>query len=415
MAHATAQLPSHGRYFPSRYTEVLQVTVIDVNMRSWTVDVAGKLTGRYWADVQAGSPYLHQNSGEGIYCMPEVGAVCMLCIPTDTSGPFIMSYISPGQTTNAGEGVDAAQQGMTGSDDQDYSKPPPPPNKAIDYSYSSNRAIAKPGDIVIQGRDGNFCKLHRGGALEIGSSELSKRIYIPLTNMVTDISERYEHHNAAGTVRWGMQALDYTDRETWWRQCFRVFADDKYCDVRLTVGNVLDPCKLPDGDEDLDDIPTEKPVVYEIALIPSGDASGFKGIEGETVGSSQNQLKMMFRFDRKGNVYARFDGNALLAVKKDLFIKVKGDLKLEAKSISMTTTGDATLGADGVTNIKGSTVKLAGGGPGVARLMDMVMIPGAQLVLMLKAMGVSMVNESAGAVLSLQGAITTCSSKVEAT
>jgi len=408
MAESKQLLPSAKRFIPGRFSEVLQTVVTDINMRSWTVDVVSKLTGRYWADVQAGSPYLHQAQGEGIYCMPEVGATCMLCLPTDMSGPFIMAFVSPGQTTSAKGAVDAREQ--QGDPDE---KKIPPTNRDIDYTYSSNRPIAKPGDIVMRGRDGNFCILHRGGVLQIGASEMSQRIYIPLTNMVTDVSEHYQHHNVAGTIRWGMQPLAYQDRETWWRQCFRVFADDRYCDVRLTVGNVRDPCPLPDGDEDMGDVSTTSPLVYEVVLIPAGEDAGFAGVDGEVVKSSHNQLKMMFKMDRKGNCYCRFDGNCMLAVKKDLLVKVKGDFRLQAKSINMTTTGDATLGADGTTNVKGQLVKLAGGGVGVARLMDMVMIPGAQLAAALGAMGVPMTNAGAAAALSIQGAITTCSSKTE--
>jgi len=418
---SSALLPRGKRYFPNRFSEVLQCVVVDINMRSWTVDVASKLLGRYWADVQAGSQYLHQYAGEGIYCMPEVGATCMLCLPTDMSGPFIMSYISPGQTTVAGQSKDAREQGTTGKEYNDYSDRPP--NKDVDYTYASNRPIAKPGDIVLRGRDGNRMILHRGGVLEIGAGELAQRIYVPLSNLITDVSERYEHHNVAGAIRWGMQPLDYQDRETWWRQTFRVFADDKYCDVRVTCGNDRDIVKLPDGEKD---DPTEKPICYEVALIPSGDSSGFKGVDGEVVGQSHNQVKMLYRFDRKGNCLMRADGNTTLLVQKKLFVKVKGDFTLQANSINMTTTGDATLGADGVTNVKGSLVKLAGGGVGVARQMDMVMIPGSEVLKILMAMLAPNPTPSAAgslvfspgaaaaaAAMSLQGAITTSSTKTE--
>jgi hypothetical protein len=400
---AGALLPSSKRYFPSRFPEVLQVKVVDINMKSWTVDVVSSLTGRYWADVQVGALYLHQYAGEGMYCLPDVGAVCQLCLPTDTSGPFIMAYVSPGQTTRSGQQVDAQQ-------DADQ-----PANQPVDYSYSSNRPNASPGDIVMRGRDGNFVLLHRGGVLQIGSSELAQRIYVPLSNMITDISEHYEHQNVAGTIKWGMQPFNYQKRETYWRQCFRVFADEKYCDVRLTVGNVVDPAALPDGDEDLNDVSTANPLVYELVLIPADDNNGFQGVDGTVVPGSQNQMKMLFKFDRNGNCYTRFEGNAMLAVKKDLFVKVKGAFKLQAKSIEMTTTGDATLGADGTTNVKGKLVKLAGGGVGVARLMDMVMIPGPQLVMALGQLGVTMMNPGAAAspTCVIQGAITTSSQKTE--
>ncbi len=420
-ARAGRLLPTGKRFFPNRYTEVVQAVVTDINMRSWTVDVVGKLEGRFWADVQAGAQYLHQHNGEGVYCMPEVGATCMLCLPTDASGPFIMAYVSAGQTTVEWREKDARDQSMTAEQYNNHSQQPP--NKDVDYSYSSNRPIAKPGDIVMRGRDGNFCILHRGGVLQIGSSELSQRIYVPLTNMMTDISEHYEHHNVAGTIKWGMQPLDYEDRETSWRQCFRVFADDRYCDVRLTVGNSIDPVPLPDGDPDADEQKTKAPIVYELVLIPAGADAGFEGVDGTVVKQSHNQMKMLFKFDRAGNCYTRFEGDVMLAVKKSLFIKVKETFKVRAAAIDMQVTGDATLGADGVTNVKGSLVKLAGGGVGVARLSDMVMIPGEQLLAALTILlnptcvnGQPIINPAAAGMLAgvtLQGAITTSSTKTE--
>ena len=427
-------LPNARRHFPNKRTEVVCSVIVDINMKSWTVSCRSKLDTRYWADIQNGALYLHQNQGEGVYCMPEVGATCMVCIPTDTTGPFVLAYVSPGQTTVRGQAVDATQAklppqqaGLT--DDQQYREGLASlgdPAKATDYSYGSNRPVAKPGDIVMRGRDGNFCILHRGGVLQIGASNMAQRIYVPLTNLVTDISEHYEHQNVGGTIQWGMQALQYVERATWWRQCFRVYADDKYCDCRLTVGNVRDPAKLPDGDDDIADNPLDptQPVTYELVMIPADDNDGFKGVDGEIVGSSYNNMTMLFRIDQTGNVHARFKGNALLSFRGDLLWKVKGDLRIQAKSIRFETKngGDAVFGSPaGATSIEGQAVKLAGGGVGVARQMDQVIIPGDQLLqaltLLLAPVAVVgspiIANPEAAAELSIYGSILTASDKTE--
>lgn len=427
-------LPQNRRHFPGRRTEVINAVVVDINMKSWTVSCCSKLDSRFWADIQNGSLYLHQNQGEGVYCMPEVGATCMVCIPSDTTGPFVLAYVSPGQTTVRGQEVDATgsalppeKTGMT--DEQAYKEGVATLNdsaKKTDYSYGSNRPVAKPGDIVMRGRDGNFCILHRGGVLQIGASTLAQRIYVPLTNLVTDISERYEHQNVGGTIQWGMQPLQYVERETWWRQCFRVYADDRYCDCRLTVGKVRDPIKLPDGDDDIADNPMDpaQPVTYEFVMAPASDSSGFKGVDGETTGDAHNNMTMLFRMDRSGNCHVRFKGNALMTFRHNLLWKVKGDLRIQAKTINFETTsgGDAKFGSPaGATSIEGQSVKVAGGGAGVARLMDTVIIPGDQLLFALMQIlaptavaGAPLIaNPAAAAEVSLYGSILTASTKTE--
>ena len=381
---------SGNRYFPDRFTEIVQGTVVNVNMVSWTVDVMCKLDSTFWANVQQGAPYLHPSAGEGFYVCPEVGATCMFCLPSDKSLPFILAYVSPGTTTVNGSEKDAVPSKL----DQVNSPAIPPVTAGVDYTYSSGRPVAKPGDMIWRGRDGNQIIMHRGGVLQIGSTELAQRIYIPLTNMITDISEHYEHYNVGGTIKWGVQPLDYEDRETQWKQTFRIFADDKYCDIRVTCGNALDHVRLPDGDKDIEDpapgTAKDAPIVYEVAIIPSGDKSGFAGVNGDVVEKSYNQLKFLFKLDRKGQAYCRFEGDVMMSFRKNLFIRTLGDLKIEAKSLSIQCTGNAQLGtANGATELMGKSVKIAGGGVGVARLMDLVFTPAEQIYQMILSMGLT--------------------------
>ena len=372
-----------GRYFPNRTTEILQASVINIDMVQWTVDVYSKKVGRWFPNVQVGNMYLHHAAGEGVYAVPDLGATCMICLPTDLSPPFILSYVAPPEVVS-GDEVDnpdeelAEEMAKDGDalDQADSSSRTRP----LGFTFGLRRGRAKPGDIVMRGRDGNFVILHRGGVLQLGASELAQRIYLPLRNLITDMAERYRMTTAAGTIRWGMQELDYEKRETEWMQTLRVFADDAYADLRIVCGHVNNPVRLPEGDDDKDildqmQFAVNAPVVYEVTLLPGGKDSGFNAESGEVYKKSYNQMKLQWKFDRDGKAYGRFDGDAFLSCQKNLFVRVKGNLDIQSKGVvNLTGDGNATLGGKGTTKVKGQEVILADGALGVARMADQVAI-----------------------------------------
>lgn len=390
------------RFFPDRFAEVVKCTVVDLNLKSWTVDVVSGTLGRYWADVQVGSPYLHQQHGEGVYCVPEVGATCMVCLPTDMSGPFVVAFVSPGTTISA-RGK-AGETGMTPDEYKSYAAKQA--NRDIDYSYSSNRPPAKPGDIVARGRDGNYVVLHRGGVLELGAGPLCQRMFVPLSNLMVDTAERYEQHGPGGMVRWGMQDLGGKERGTEWQQTLRVHADQRYCDVRITRGKVLEPVKLPPGTPD----PTQGTLVYEVALIPASPTEGFRD-NGQLAGESHHSLKLMFRFDLAGNALLWADGDMTIATRRNLALRARA-MTLELESMQCRAKGDAGIDAKGMARLNGQIVELGGGSTGVARHMDMVMVPAENLVQMLAMLGVTMGAPPIPGT-ALYGAILTASTKVK--
>lgn len=357
------------------FVKVLYGNVLNVNMKNWTVDVYCTLTDRYYQHIQIMSPYLHHFAGEGFAVMPDTGCNCAVCYPSDSSPPFVMGFLAPVYIGGKEPTVTSTESEVKDTGQQQTAVP-------TDWSYAANRPQVKPGDMVWRGRDGCFIILHRGGALTIGSSELSQRIHIPLQNQMIDISGEYEHHNTAGSIRWGMQEGQFIDRGTEWVQTFRLLADSKYADMAIKMGTVHNKFPLPDHDKDEDDISSmeigKNGLVAEVTIAPGG----FNAETGAPIKGANNAMKYQYKIDKDGNSYLRYSGNMLMSVKGDMKLKVIGDLSIEAKSLSITCSEDAKVGSDGgTTTVKGSKVQIGGkGGRPIARQGDGVSIfvpPGA--------------------------------------
>jgi hypothetical protein len=173
----------------------IQGKVVNVNLVNWTVDVTAQFDRKRYFDIQVGSPYMHYSNGEGISVFPEVGAKCMVCLPSDSSPPYVSSFIMPMENTDMA--APDAPKGTTSKSS--------PSATSSGASFAGGRPPAKPGDIWMRTRDDNFVILHRGGVVQIGCSELAQRLYIPLSHLIMDISNNYAHHNMGGSILWSMQ------------------------------------------------------------------------------------------------------------------------------------------------------------------------------------------------------------------
>lgn len=314
---------------------VHEARVLDYNLNNWTVDVRTQFDNKFFGDIQVSSPYMHPNRGEGMYAMPEVNSKCLVCIPSDGPPPFIMGFIMPQEQKDEPDEVAADGAGGMGPS-----------------TFSGGRPRAKPGDIFLKGRDGQYVVLHRGGVLQIGSSELAQRIYIPLNNIVSDVSQNYEHHNTAGNIQWGISSSPQDENpQTQFVQTFRVSANDEKADVRVAVGRVRQPTLEPAGDagEASQNAGfglgqgSDNPIVYEVAIAPQG----FKA-EGGEPSAAQNITTLKFVFDMDGNGFLRAEGNINVRIKKKLRVAVDGD-------VEFTTKGNMVVEADGTARIVGKS------------------------------------------------------------
>jgi hypothetical protein len=350
--------------------KVCQGRIVNINLVKWTVDVIAQFDRKKYFNIQVASPYLHHANGEGIYVMPEINATVMVCIPSDSTAPFVMAFIMPTETVDSS--ADDAPLGTT--------QHAQPPANATDSSYAAGRQ-ANPGDIWLRTRDNNFVILRRGGVLQVGSTPLAQRIYIPLNNQIMDVSENYEHQNSGGAIKWGIQeGPSQQTYPTQFMQTFRVFAENQYADVRVTCGDILNPFGDPDGGTAAaaagigqnNDVPTASNcILYEVAVSPQG----FNANTGEPNDGALAGSVMRFVFDRQSNMLLRMSGNFSHQIGGTYTLNVVGDIDITSGgALTMTASNGATIDGGPSTNIKGTVVRLGVGQTPVARNGDFVRI-----------------------------------------
>ncbi len=351
--------------------KVVEAVVVDIDLVRWTVDCLSKFDQHRFLNIQVGSPYVHSNRGEGIYALPDVGAKCLVCIPSDGTAPVVLAFIMP-PVSLAAETEEQENQTEQGA----------PIEEVPAYSFNGGRPRPKPGDIAMRGRDGNFAILHRGGVLQIGATSLAQRIYIPVGNILTDISQNYRHYNAGGSINWGVKVGPSEDHPpTSLKQTFRLFADEEEASVRIAMGTFADVVGEPSGDSgatsDLNQLEIndtdDKPIVLEVTLAPEG----FNADRGDLGDGTVDKTKLRFFFDKAGGTFLRSESAVHLRVKKKLRIVTDDNFEVFCKK-------DIIMQADGVVSIigkdgleigtSGAAIKINGGSKPVAHVGSIINI-----------------------------------------
>jgi len=348
-------------------TRTMQCRVMDINLKNWTVDVVTVFDQKYYKGLQISSGYLHWHKGEGFYAIPEVGALCHITVPGDSAPPFVGDFVAPLEIRTDGAAPGQEEDTRSRGSTTPY---------VSDASFAAGRKLGKPGDILMVGRDGQFVILHRGGVLQIGSTSLSQRVYIPISNRIVDIAENYELKSIAGTMSWQIldeQSEDQTPAE--FCQTFRLYAQDKYADIRVKTGKVTAPIAEQDGSETLGHIKEldmgqdDGPIVHEVVIAPGGFNSDGSAASSDT----KNLTVLKYFFDRKGNFFFRTEKNVYVFVRGRTHAVFKGPVLLEGEEDLRLNfkKGVAFIGPDGVA-IEGKVVSVNKGNAPVARMGDPV-------------------------------------------
>ena len=309
--------------------------IIDINLRTWTVDVQSQFDQKTFFNLGVMSPYAHHHSGEGFFVMPEVGATCYVHIPSDGPPPFVLGFNMT---------AEPRAEGDIASDDE------------IGVTYAGGRPRPKPGDMGFRGRDGNFCVLHRGGVVQIGSSLLAQRLYLPLDNIVTDITQTYQHYNSGGSVSWAPSLHESEDNPpTLFRQTFRRCAGEEHATVRVSVGSFRDVAPDAfagdgDGDGELAKLGMgTEPVVVEVAVAKEG----FDAATGKPVTGTRASHRLFF--DQGGGAYLGCQGSLLIRLGRTLRVAAVGKVHLSSGD-------DAVIESKTLTRVSGETVLELNGG-----------------------------------------------------
>lgn len=163
--------------------------IMNVNIEDWSVDIATSIDNKLIHDLQVNAAYLHFFGGEGSYVMPEVGALCWIAWPS--SGKMAMPFVL-GFKTESNDDVD-------------------PETGETQGGYRSNRPVLVPGDMMMRTRDENFLILRRGGVVQIGSTPICQRMFIPIGNIIRDICQSYSLDSFAGGFDFITNRTDQSD------------------------------------------------------------------------------------------------------------------------------------------------------------------------------------------------------------
>lgn len=340
---------------------VLQGTIFNVNFVNWTVDVLSQFDQKRYFDIQVGSPYMHPNNGEGFSVFPEVGAKCMVCLPSDSSPPFVACFVMPVEVTDM-----ASPEAPAGT--TSHASPGATTSGA---SFAGGRPIPKPGDMYLRTRDDNFVILHRGGVLQLGANELAQRLYIPMQSQIMDVSQNYAHHNAGGSIQWLIGEGPDGGQPTQYGHTFRVQANSEFADVRVRCGKVS-AMQEPPGElgnqKEIDAAGLgagEDIILYEVVVAKDG----FNPVTGDLATPSvRDQTVFRFFFDRAGGTFLRCKGSLIVSTKKRLTVRALEGIELETEGQFTAKAEGIVLDGGSFVDIKGGSIRFAGGTQAVAHM-----------------------------------------------
>lgn len=327
--------------------------IANVNVRNLTVDWLSQYTGKQITDLQVMTPYLHYNNGEGFTCVPEVGAICCLCFPSDEDPPFIMGFLCGPEMEGADvskfleeklkdPGVEKPEDVKSGNTTQAGGSTAVNGNPS-DASFRGGRPVLNPGDMYWQGRDENFVVLRRGGVVQIGSTNICQRAYIPVLNYIRDFSENYELNTAAGTLSWTVQRQENDpsgNAPTEFALVTREFAQDKKASIKLSIGSLDEAEKPPGGDK----------TFIELVIAPQKIKADTGEVEGTPV--------YAIRLDKAGNSYIMQAKDRTEEIKGNLKMTITGNREVKITgNDSLTVTGSSKTQHTGAQEVQGTTSK----------------------------------------------------------
>lgn len=335
--------------------KLLQCRVVRADKRNWTVDLESSVDRRVFLGVPVACPYVDFR-GAGFWGHSGTKALAYVAVPSDNSAPFVIGFIPPprGRAPQAeSTGVVAESEAEQVALDQaaqegkvDKQSP------TFGATYDSGRPELDEEDWSWRGPEGNFVTVYASGLLAIGSTKLSQRIYIPLTQKILDVCMDYEMKHPGGGMLWGLQKRP--GRPGQQTHLFRLLADSKHIDMRVRYGSVT-ALGEPAGQEGMSvslaalDIKEEEAAI-EVCFSPQG----FDADTGEPLPGAQGASTFRVFLTKTGGLAARFEGSVLLRARR-LRVEVEEDMVLSAKTIALQASGEGSMNIQG-----GSTLKLGG-------------------------------------------------------
>lgn len=299
------------------------VRIVNVNVQDWSVDCVSEKGGKRYFDIQIMSPYFHYINGEGIYSVPEVGAVAWLCLPSEGrfAPPFLLGFMSPFENETK--------------------------------SFRSGRQNLNPGDIMMRTRDENFIVLRRGGVLQMGATSIAQRMFIPIRNYIKDFCENYDLTTFGGSLSWITERDDKTTDGSS-PTVLKITAKEK----ANNPGNIVDISIGSHGED--------SPTTLEMVVRSSGDKDAEAKVtltitkEGDVTWDVKKSVIIMSVGDI---ILSSEDGSLNVSVGKDVSFSADGSFKSESVGdSSLSTSGSLSLSGSQAATLDAPTICLGKGG-----------------------------------------------------
>jgi len=339
--------------------------VTNVNMREWTIDVEGVYTLKPLPGVPFASPYCHRDHAGGVNYIPEVDSLCYIAECMDGT-TFAFAFVLNSVTTAPAE---------FDEEEEKYDET----SATVDPSFRGNRMPLEPGDIMLGTVDENQIVVRRGGMIQIGSTGLAQRLYIPVENTIRDYFQRYQGISPVGEIEWGHAVLvngEDPSGGTGSIPTSNYFLDDGQKNALKTAEetpvlvryNIKDLCQedvskgkytieLRAGrltDETLD---TEVDAEHIFAnadlhktkkILGTGIAPEDKGIVSITIyshddGDNKDKVTYAFQLNRDGDNFVFTKGSIHYEVEKDFNAVIQGDTQVSWGEGSEEGEGDSYL------------------------------------------------------------------------
>lgn len=275
-------------------------TITAVDPDAYTVEVSTLVGKRRFVNMPIPSLYAHPFSGEGVHVMPDVGAELSIVVPSDGDvRAFPLMY-------------------------------QPPVNELA--SMAGSRPPLNPGDIVLQGREGNAVRVRRGGAVEIESSPTCRTIFLPRESKIVTVAEAMSIQTLAGSLDWYVGEKDELpdgNRVANLSAKLKTSATHKWSSIDIDIGGEIREDGSPpvvisqyaSGDVDKED---DRVLVSRIRLTPNGVDVRLADGKTHDVGSIDGDT-------RENNIL----GRSYLERLDSVLDEIKGQLSVIAAQISL--------------------------------------------------------------------------------
>lgn len=198
----------HGMAQEGLVPAVIQRAVVTaVDPDAYTMSVSTVVGKRHFEFMPIPSVYAHPFSAEGVHVMPDIGAELWIAVPSDGGSRAFPLLYQPSVNDLA--------------------------------SMAGARPRLSPGDVVLQGREGNALRVRRGGVVEIESSPTCRTIFLPREGKIVSIAEATSLFTLGGSAEWYVgepDELPSGDRVANFRARLKASATHKWSVIDIDAG-----------------------------------------------------------------------------------------------------------------------------------------------------------------------------------